>query len=82
MNVRQLRYLVAVSDLGSVSAAARSLHVTQPAISRSLRAFEVEHDVTVFTLSGRRLIPTEAGTAVVVQGAPELLGVEYGVGEE
>jgi len=65
MNVQQLRYLVAVSDLGSVSAAARSLHVTQPAISRSIRSFEVEHGVTVFRLSGRRLVPTEAGITVV-----------------
>jgi DNA-binding transcriptional LysR family regulator len=65
MNVQQLRYLVAVSDLGSVSAAARSLHVTQPAVSRSIRSFEVEHGVTVFSLSGRRLVPTEAGTTVV-----------------
>lgn len=63
--MQQLRYLVAVSDLGSVSAAARSLHVGQPAISRAIRSFEVEHGVTVFRLSGRRLVPTEAGTTVV-----------------
>ena len=63
--MQQLRYLVAVSELGSVSAAARSLHVGQPAISRSIRSFEVEHGVTVFKLSGRRLVPTEAGTTVV-----------------
>jgi DNA-binding transcriptional LysR family regulator len=48
-----------------VSAAARSLHVGQPAISRSIRSFEVEHGVSVFWLSGRRLVPTEAGTSVV-----------------
>jgi DNA-binding transcriptional LysR family regulator len=65
MNVQQLRYLVAVSDLGSVSAAARSLHVGQPAISRAIRSFEVEHGVKVFRLSGRRLVPTEAGTGIV-----------------
>ena len=63
--MQQLRYLVAVSDLGSVSAAARSLHVGQPAISRAIRSFEVEHGVTVFRLSGRRLVPTEAGKTVV-----------------
>jgi DNA-binding transcriptional LysR family regulator len=48
-----------------VSAAARSLHVGQPAISRAIRSFEVEHGVKVFRLSGRRLVPTEAGTSVV-----------------
>lgn len=81
MNVRQLRYLVAVSDLGSVSTAARSLHVTQPAISRSLRAFEVEHGVTVFRLSGRRLVPTEAGTTVVDAARRALAAIEA-VGHE
>ena len=81
MNVQQLRYLVAVSDLGSVSAAARSLHVTQPAISRSIRSFEVEHGVTVFELSGRRLVPTEAGNAVVDAARRALAAVDE-VGHE
>ena len=65
MNVQQLRYLVAVSDFGSVSAAARSLGVTQPVISRSVHAFEVEHGVTVFGLSGTRLVITEEARAIV-----------------
>ena len=65
MNVQQLRYLVAVSDFGSVSAAARSLGVTQPVISRSVHAFETEHGVTVFGLSGTRLVITEEAQAIV-----------------
>ncbi len=80
MNVQQLRYLVAVSDSGSVSAAARSLHVTQPVISRSIRAFEVEHGITLFCLAGRRLIPTDVGTAVV-DSAREALAAIDAVGE-
>ena len=76
MNVQQLRYLVAVSDFGSVSAAARSLHVTQPVISRSIRSFEVEHRVTVFCLSGRCLVPTEAGVAVVDAARDALAAVD------
>jgi DNA-binding transcriptional LysR family regulator len=65
MNIQQLRYLIGVSDEGSMSAAARSLHVSQPVISRSIRSFEHEHGVTLFRLSGRRLVPTDAGRAVV-----------------
>jgi DNA-binding transcriptional LysR family regulator len=76
MNVQQLRYLVAVSDCGSVSRAARLLCVTQPVISRSIRAFEVEHGVTVFCLSGRCLVPTEAGLAVVDAARDALAAVE------
>ena len=76
MNVQQLRYLVAVSDSGSVSAAARSLHVTQPVISRSIRAFETEHGITLFALSGRRLVPTDAGAAVVESARGALAAID------
>ena len=65
MNVQQLRYLIAVSDFGSVSAAARSLGVTQPVVSRSIHAFEAEHGVTMFALSGTRLVVTEEGEPIV-----------------
>jgi len=65
MKVQQLRYLVAVSDFGSLSAAARSLGVTQPVISRSVHAFETEHGVTLFALAGTRLVVTEAGEPIV-----------------
>ena len=65
MNVQQLRYLVAVSDFGSLSAAARSLGVTQPVVSRAVHAFETEHGVKMFRLSGTRLVVTEQGQAIV-----------------
>jgi DNA-binding transcriptional LysR family regulator len=81
MNVQQLRYVVAVSDFGSVSAAARSLHVTQPVISRSIRSFEVEHGVTIFALSRRCLVPTEAG-AVIVSAARDALAAFDLVGQK
>jgi DNA-binding transcriptional LysR family regulator len=80
MNVQQLRYLVAVSDFGSVSAAARSLGVTQPVISRSVRAFEVEHGIPMFCLSGRRLVPTGTGKAVIDSARDALVAVDA-VGE-
>ena len=80
MNVQQLRYLVAVSDSGSVSAAARLLGVTQPVISRSVRAFEVEHAMPVFCLSGRRLVPTAAGKAVVDSARDAMAAIDA-VGE-
>lgn len=42
MELRQLRYLDAVGELGSFSAAARRLHVVQPAISQQIRKLESE----------------------------------------
>jgi DNA-binding transcriptional LysR family regulator len=76
MNVQQLTYLVAVADSGSVSAAGRALHVTQPVISRSIRAFELEHRVKLFRRSGRRLVPTEAGTAVIASARYALAAID------
>ncbi len=76
MNVQQLRYLVAVSDFGSVSAAARALGVTQPVISRSVHAFETEHGVTVFGLSGTRLVITEEGQAIVHAARDALTAID------
>lgn len=73
MNVQQLRYLVAVSDSGSVSAAARNLGITQPVISRAIHAFEHEQGVTVFERSGSRLVVSEAALAIV-QSARSALG--------
>lgn len=76
MNLQQLRYLVAVADRGSVSAAARSLHLSQPVISRALRAFEAEHGVHVFCLRGRRLVPTEGGITIVGAAREALRAIE------
>ena len=76
MNLQQLRYVVAVSDFGSVSAAARSLQVTQPVVTRSLRAFEAEHSLAVSCRSGRCLVPTDAGRAVVEAARQALAAVE------
>ena len=38
MKLTQLRYLLAVVDHGTVSAAGGALHVAQPAVSRAIRS--------------------------------------------
>ena len=58
MNTRQLRHFLAVMDLGSLSAAAQSVHLSQAALSRSLRALENELRVPLFDRQDRRLRPT------------------------
>ena len=59
-----LRYFEAVARLGSVTAAARTLGVTQPTVSVQLRALERALGVPLLERRGRRLLPTEAGRAV------------------
>ena len=58
MNTRQLRHFLAVMDLGSIAAAAEQVHLSQPALSRSLRALEDELRVPLFDRHDRRLRPT------------------------
>ena len=58
MNTRQLRHFLAVMDLGSLSAAAEVVHLSLPALSRSLRSLEDELRVPLFDRQDRRLRPT------------------------
>ncbi|CAB3805489.1 HTH-type transcriptional regulator CynR [Paraburkholderia caffeinitolerans] len=58
MNSRQLRHFLALLQEGSLSAAATSVFLSQPALSRSVRALEESLGVPLFDRSERRLKPT------------------------
>jgi len=72
LTVRQLEVLAAVGREGSVTAAAESLHLTQPAVSMQLRQLEQHLELALFETVGRRLQITEPGKELV-QLAVELL---------
>lgn len=61
MELRTLRYFVAVAEQGSVSRAAEHVHVTQPALSRQLRQLERELKLDLFGRRAGRLQLTAAG---------------------
>ena len=61
MNLTQLRVFDAVIRSGSVTAAARRLHVTQPAVTNHLKALEDHYDVSLFRRQGRSLRATRLG---------------------
>jgi DNA-binding transcriptional LysR family regulator len=63
--IRQLRYLLAVVEHGSVSRAAIELHLSQSALSEALRKLEVELGVELLSRGGRGVAPTAAGEALV-----------------
>ncbi|WP_338148220.1 LysR family transcriptional regulator [Neoroseomonas eburnea] len=54
----QLQAFIAVMQLGSVSRAAESLFLTQPAVTKLLRALEEETGLGLFDRRRRRLVPT------------------------
>lgn len=64
MELRQLRYFVAVVDSGSVSRAASLVHVVQPALSQQMSQLEQELDVQLLHRSVRGVKPTPAGLAL------------------
>lgn len=61
MEIRTLRYLIAVADEGSVTAAAMAVHVTQPSLSRQLRQLERVLGVELFVRDEGRLRLSAAG---------------------
>lgn len=65
VELRHLRYFLAVAQQGTVTAAAEQLHVAQPAISRQLRSLERELGITLFNRNGPRLALTAAGREMV-----------------
>ena len=72
MELEQLRQLDAIARRGTMSAAARALHLSQPALSRSLARLEAELDQPLFDRPGRRLVLNDAGR-VALEHARQIL---------
>lgn len=63
--LRQLRTFVAAVERGSVTEAARSLHLTQPAASQQLRELERILGARLIDRAEGRVVPTAAGQAIL-----------------
>ena len=61
MELRQLRYFVAIVDHGSLSRAALVLHVAQPALTQQLRQLEEELGAQLLHRSAQGVVSTDAG---------------------
>lgn len=61
MELRQLRHLMAVIEQGSFSRAAEVVHLTQPALSRSIQALEASVGSPVLERNRGALVPTQIG---------------------
>ncbi len=76
MELRQLRYFIAVVDAGSITRACDSLHVVQSAVSHQLRLLEDELGSSLLLRSGLGVSPTPAGTALYSHARTILKQVE------
>jgi DNA-binding transcriptional LysR family regulator len=65
MTLVQLRHLISLARSGSFTRSAEALFLTQPALSRSIRALEDELGQPLFDRVGRRSVLTPFGTDVV-----------------
>ncbi|MGH3318415.1 MAG: LysR family transcriptional regulator [Nocardioidaceae bacterium] len=73
LDVTRLRVLDAVARLGSVTAAAKELHYTQPTVSHHLSRLEVETGAQLLQRAGRGIRLTPAGQ-LLADRAAEIIG--------
>lgn len=65
MNLRQLRYFLAIVDHGGVHRAAESLHIAQSSLSQTMRALERDLGTELFHRIGRGIVLAPAGEGLV-----------------
>lgn len=65
MKTHQLRALVAVATAGSIKAAAKTLHVSQPAVSKAIQELEGEFGVALLERKPWGVVPTPEGDVLL-----------------
>lgn len=68
MNLQNLQYIIEIEKCGSISKAAKNLHLSQPYLSRIVKETENEYKITLFSRSKRGITLTESGRLFVDMG--------------
>src|SRR6202048_2958010 len=79
MELRHLRYFIAVAEAGSLTVAARKLHTSQPSLSRQIRDLEDEVGAQLLTRRARGIELTPAGRAFLEHARSVLSQVEAAI---
>lgn len=66
VEMRHLRLIAAIAEHGSMTLAARTLDLTQPALSHQLRELETRLRSPLFVRTARRMVPTSAGEQLAI----------------
>lgn len=81
LDLRRLRYIIAVADELHFGRAAERLHIAQPALSQQVRAFEAALGAPVFERTTRAVALTPAGERLVDRGRRLLAEADAAVAE-
>ena len=73
MEIRQLEYFRAIVDAGTISGAARVLHMTQPPLSYQMKMLEEELQVSLFLRGTKKITLTDAGKTLYEQAGNLLM---------
>lgn len=65
MTLQQLRYLIAIAETGSMSAAAKRMYASQSNLSIAVKELESEFGITIFTRSNRGVALTNEGNELL-----------------
>jgi len=76
VDMRRLRYFVAVCDHGGFSRAAQAIGVAQPALTRQIQTLEHELGHPLFARNGRNAVPTEVGAFLLRHARIHLDGLD------
>jgi DNA-binding transcriptional LysR family regulator len=79
IELRHLRYYVAVVEEGQISAAARRLHLAQPALTQAIQALEQAVGVRLLDRHPRGVTPTAAGTRLFAGAKATIATAEQAV---
>ena len=79
--LRQLRHVLALAEHGSFARAAVALHLSQPALSRSVQNFEQHVGTSLFVRSGSGVVPTDFGR-LLIQRARQINELANDLGQQ
>lgn len=81
MELKEQKYITAIAEHGNLTRAAKSLNISQPALSLFLKRFERELGISLFELKNMTYIPTKAGEAYI-KTSLEMLNLDINLKRE